>query len=199
MGKTGTAQIYDEKTGTYMTGKSDYIYSFAGIYPTDNPEIIVYAGLKKPKDTTNYVAPAVKDIIVNTSKYLNIVSDNNKTTTYTLGNYINKTTSTIKSELESNTKLYILGTGDKIISQYPKKSTKLYKGSTVALLTNNYDKAMPSLIGLSYKDAMNILKLMGVKYNLEGKGYVVSQSIPEGIIVGNDATVNLVLSGGLPE
>ena len=58
---------------------------------------------------------------------------------------------------------------------------------------------MPSLIGLSYKDAMNILKLMGVKYNLEGKGYVVSQSIPEGIIVGNDATVNLVLSGGLPE
>lgn len=199
MGKTGTAQIYDEKTGTYMRGASDYIYSFAGIYPTDNPEIIIYTGLKKPKDTANYVAPAVKDVIVNTSKYLNIVSDNNKTTTYKLKNYINKNTSNIKSELETHTKLYILGTGEKIISQYPSANQKLYKGSVVALLTDKYNKAMPNLVGLSYKDAMNILKLMGVKYELEGKGYVVSQSIPEGIIVGDDATVHLTLTGGLPE
>ena len=199
MGKTGTAQIYDEKTGTYMKGASDYIYSFAGIYPTDNPEIIIYTGLKKPKDTTNYVAPAVKDVIVNTSKYLNIISDNNKTTTYQVKNYRNKNTSNIKSELESYTKLYVLGTGEKIISQYPSANRKLYKGSVVALLTDKYDKSMPNLVGLSYKDAMNILKLMGVKYELEGKGYVISQNILEGIIVGDDATVHLTLSGGLPE
>ena len=105
----------------------------------------------------------------------------------------------IKSELESYTKLYVLGTGEKIISQYPSANRKLYKGSVVALLTDKYDKSMPNLVGLSYKDAMNILKLMGVKYELEGKGYVVSQSIPEGIIVGDDATVHLTLSGGLPE
>ena len=199
MGKTGTAQIYDETTGTYMKGASDYIYSFAGIYPSDNPEIIIYTGLKRPKDTVNYVAPAVKDVVVNTSKYLNIVTDTNKTTTYTLKNYINKVTSTIKNELETKTKLYVLGTGEKIISQYPSEKSKLYQGSVVALLTDTYDKAMPNLIGLSYKDAMNILKLMGVKYNLEGKGYVVSQSIPEGIIVGDDVTVTLTLNGGLPE
>ncbi len=194
MGKTGTAQIYDEKTGTYMTGQSDYVYSFAGIYPTDNPEIIVYTGLKRPKDTTNYLAPAVKDVVVNTSKYLNIVSDNQKTTSYSLENYINKKTSEVKSKIESQMKLYILGTGDKIISQYPKKESKLYKGSVVALLTDTYDKSMPNLVGLSYKDAVNILKLMDVKYNLEGKGYVTAQSVPEGIIVGNDTTVNLTLS-----
>lgn len=199
MGKTGTAQIYDETTGTYMKGASDYIYSFAGIYPSDNPEIIIYTGLKRPKDTVNYVAPAVKDVVVNTSKYLNIVTDTNKTTTYTLKNYINRVTSTIKNELETKTKLYVLGTGEKIISQYPSEKSKLYQGSVVALLTDTYDKAMPNLIGLSYKDAMNILKLMGVKYNLEGRGYVVSQSIPEGIIVGDDVTVTLTLNGGLPE
>ena len=199
MGKTGTAQIYDETTGTYMKGASDYIYSFAGIYPSDNPEIIIYTGLKRPKDTVNYVAPAVKDVVVNTSKYLNIVTDTNKTTTYTLKNYINKVTSTIKNELETKTKLYVLGAGEKIISQYPSEKSKLYQGSVVALLTDTYDKAMPNLIGLSYKDAMNILKLMGVKYNLDGKGYVVSQSIPEGIIVGDDVTVTLTLNGGLSE
>ena len=77
MGKTGTAQIYDEKTGTYMKGESDYLYSFAGLYPADNPRIIIYTILKKPKDTTNYVSEAVKNVVVNTSKYLNIIVDNN--------------------------------------------------------------------------------------------------------------------------
>ena len=42
---------------------------------------------------------------------------------------------------------------------------------------------MPNLVGLSYKDVNNILKLMKVKYQIEGKGYVVSQSIKEGDIV----------------
>ena len=29
-GKTGTAQIYDYTKGRYMSGESDYIYSFSG-------------------------------------------------------------------------------------------------------------------------------------------------------------------------
>ncbi len=194
MGKTGTAQIYDEKTGTYMKGESDYIYSFAGLYPTDNPEIIIYTALKKPKDTTNYIAPAVKDVVVNTSKYLNIIVDNSKTTTHKLESYVNKETSIIKSKLEENKmQVYILGTGEKIINQYPEKGSKLYPGSVVALLTDNYDKKIPNLTGLSYKDAINILKLMGVRYTAEGKGYVINQSIEEGSIVTEDMTVNLNL------
>ena len=35
-------------------------------------------------------------------------------------------------------------------------------------LTNNYDNTMIDFKGMSYKDANNILKLMGVKYTLEG-------------------------------
>lgn len=197
MGKTGTAQIYDETSGTYMTGESDYIYSFAGLYPSDNPEIIIYSALKRPHDTTNYVSTAVKDVVVNTSKYLNIVTDNNTTKNYTLNNYINNDTTLVKNELETNNlKVFILGTGDKIINQYPSKNTKLYNNSVVVLLTNNYDMSMPNLIGLSYKDASSILKLMGIKYNMIGNGYVVSQSIPEGIIVGNDVTVDISLNSG---
>lgn len=195
MGKTGTAQLYDEKTGTYMKGDSDYIYSFAGLYPIDNPQIIIYAVLKRPKDTENYIAPAIKDVVVNTSKYLNIVADNNKTSTYKIESYINKETNSIKTSLEENKmKLFILGTGEKIINQYPSKGTNLYQGSVVALLTDNYDKKIPNLIGLSYKDAMNILKLIGARYTTEGKGYVTNQSIPEGTIITEDMTVNLTLN-----
>ena len=72
IGKTGTAQLFDNKTGSYVSGASDYIYSYSGLYPGDNPEIIIYTALKKPKDTKNYLAGAVKDVVVNTSKYLNI-------------------------------------------------------------------------------------------------------------------------------
>lgn len=195
LGKTGTAQIYNEKTGTYMKGASDYIYSFAGLYPTDDPEIIIYTAIKKPKDTTNYLAPAIKDVVTNISKYLNIVTYNNKSTTYKLGNYVNKEITNVSSEItKSNMKLFVLGDGKKVIRQYPSKNSKLYTGSVVALLTDNYDKKMPNLVGLSYKDATNILKLMGVNYKVEGNGYVVIQSVSEGEIVGNDVTVVLNMS-----
>lgn len=197
MGKTGTAQIFDNKTGGYMTGESDHIYSFAGLYPADNPEIIIYTALKRPKDKTNYVAPAVKDVVVNVSKYLNIVVDNYHTSTYKLSNYVNKDIEVVKNELVNNgMKVYVLGTGDKVIAQYPSKNSIMYNNSVVALLSSDYNKAMPNLVGLSYKDAVNILKLMGVKYSLEGNGYVVSQSITEGTIVSDDINVVLTFSNG---
>lgn len=197
MGKTGTAQIYDDKTGTYMTGASDYVYSFAGLYPADSPEIIIYSALKRPKDTANYVAEAVKDVVVNTSKYLNIVVDSNRTESYELQSYINKNTASVKSELEKNyMKVYVLGNGEKVINQYPSKGNMLYRDSVVVLLTDTYDKAMPNFVGLSYKDANNILRLMGVKYDLQGNGYVVNQNVPEGILVSDDVTVVLQFSDG---
>lgn len=194
MGKTGTAQIYDSSTGTYMTGESDYIYSFAGLYPADNPEIIIYAALKRPKDETNYVAPAIRDVVVNTSKYLNIITNSNITDSYELKSYINKESELVKNELQRNgMKVYVLGSGEKIVNQYPSESSLMYPGSVVVLLTDSYDKVMPNLVGLSYKDAVNILKLMGVKYNLSGNGYVVNQSVGEGVIVTEDMQVEITL------
>ena len=197
MGKTGTAQIYDSRTGTYMTGDSDYIYSFAGLYPIDDPEIIIYAALKRPKDETNYVAPAVRDVVVNTSKYLNIIVDEYSTDSYKLSSYVNKEVDSVKSELEKNNmRVYVLGTGEKIINQFPLKNSEMYAKSVVVLLTDTYDKTMPNLVGLSYKDAVNILKLMGVKYSLTGNGYVVNQSISEGTVVGDDVIVELKFENG---
>ena len=93
-------------------------------------------------------------------------------------------------------KVFVLGTGEKIINQYPSSTNKMYNDSVVVLLTDTYNKAMPNLVGLSYKDAVNILKLMGVKYSLEGNGYVISQSVEEGTVVGNDITVEIKFSNG---
>ena len=45
------------------------------MFPEDDPEIIIYTVLKRPKDTNNYLAGMVKEVVVNTSKYLNIEND----------------------------------------------------------------------------------------------------------------------------
>ena len=194
MGKTGTAQIYDSSTGTYMKGGSDYIYSFAGLYPADSPEIIIYTALKRPKDETNYVAPAVRDVVVNTSKYLNIVTSNVSNEIYELKSYINKETEVVKNELQNNgMRVYVLGNGGRVVNQYPSIGSEMYPNSVVTLLTDSYDKTMPNLVGLSYKDVINIMKLMGVKYNLNGNGYVVNQSVPEGTIVTDEMVIELKL------
>ena len=134
---------------------------------------------------------------VNTSKYLDIKEESNDTTKYELDNYINKDTEVVKSELNKNgMKVLLLGNGDKVINQYPSLNISFYPNSVVVLLGSNYDKKMRNLVGLSYKDAINILKLMQVKYELNGNGYVVSQSIQEGSIITDDMVISLALENG---
>ena len=194
IGKTGTAQIYDYTKGKYMSGESDYIYSFSGMFPGDNPEIILYAAIKRPKDTTNYLAEAVKNVVVNTSKYLNIINENEDNITYKVGNYLNKDLTIVSNELKKHgIETIVLGNGSKIVGQYPNKGVTLYGKGKVIILTDNYDKKMIDLKGLSYKEAINTLKLMGVSYETEGTGYVYEQSISPDTIVNSGDIVNIKL------
>ena len=183
IGKTGTAQIFDNKTGKYESGATDYTYSFAGMYPKDDPEIIIYMALQKPKDTVNYVAPAVKEVLTNINKYLNINTGNEVKNNIYLDSYVNKNVNTVKEELDSKgISTVIIGNGDKVVNQYP-GSNSILLNDKVYLLTNNYNKEMIDIIGLSYKDATNILKMLGINYDTEGIGYVYEQSILPGTLV----------------
>ncbi len=179
IGKTGTASIYEN--GKYLTGGSNYIYSFAGLYPGNDPEIIIYMAVKKPKDEVNYIAPAVRDIVVNVSKYLNIENDDEDNKIYLIEDYSNQVVSTVTNELKNEEiKVITLGTGNKIVNQYPSSGVKLQNGDTVVLLTNNYDKTMIDFKGMAYKDVVSILKLMDVEYKLDGYGYAYEQNISKG-------------------
>lgn len=181
IGKTGTAQIYDDKTGKYMTGEADYIYSFSGLYPKDEPEIIIYTAAKRPKDTTNYLAPAVKEVIVNISKYLNMETDEETVNNYELDNYLNQNVNIVKDNLEKNNlKVITLGTSGKIIKQYPESGYKVHTDDNIILVTNNYDNTMIDLTNMSYKEATTILSLININYEIEGTGYVYEQSIAKG-------------------
>lgn len=188
IGKTGTASIFEN--GKYLVGSSDYIYSFAGLYPGDDPDIIIYMAMKKPKTTSTYMSTAIKDVIVNISKYLNIDTEEEKEQTYKTENYLEKSVTTVQKELtDKGLKVITLGTGNKIINQYPQKNITLTKNNLVVLLTNDYDKTMVDLSGLSYKECIEVLKLMNINYELSGYGYVTEQSIPPGTKVNEKLNV----------
>ncbi|MGM9875881.1 MAG: penicillin-binding protein [Bacilli bacterium] len=192
IGKTGTAQIFDYTKGKYMSGASDYIYSFSGMFPGDDPEIILYAAIKRPKDTTNYVAPMIREVEKNITKYLNIEEKSNEKKSYLVESFYNKKVNEVKTLLESkNIKVLVIGDGTEIVNQYPSVNSTIYEDDLVVLKTNNYDKRMIDLDGYSYKEVDNILRLMGVSYILEGNGYVYEQSIPVGEVINDTITIKL--------
>ncbi len=192
IGKTGTASIFEK--GRYLTGGGNFIYSFAGIYPGDDPEIIIYMAIKKPQDSQNYIASPVKEVLINTSKYLSIENKNKELTSISLQDYSNEIVTDIESKLKNNgLRVITLGTGNKVVDQYPKGNISIYKNDLVVLLTNKYDKTMIDFTGMSYKDAKEILKLMNVEYELSGYGYVNNQNIEKGTKI--DQKVILELKG----
>ena len=195
IGKTGTSQIYDEKRGGYLKGENDYIYSFAGMYPKDNPEVIIYAAIKKPNTpTSSTLSPSVVNLMKNIAKYKNMFTEktqNNSTvTSLILDSYINKKTEEVKAIMDQNhIQTVIIGGGDKIIAQYPKKGEKVLSYDKVFLITSGDQGKMPDLIGYSRSDAIYLMKTLGYKYELEGYGHVVSQSIAPGSDVGDNKII----------
>lgn len=192
IGKTGTAQIYDYSKGGYMTGESDYIYSFSGMFPEEDPEIIIYAAISRPCDTVNYVAPMIKEVEQNITKYLNIEDSSKEKEEYVVESFYNKNTSDVKDKLgRQNIEVLVLGDGDKVVDQYPSIDSKIYEDDMVIVKTNNVGDKMIDLTGYSRKQVINILELMGVLYEIEGYGYVYEQSIMVDEVIDDKIIVKL--------
>lgn len=182
--KTGTAQIASTNGKGYLTGSYDFIRGFAGIFPKDDPEIIIYANAKRPKpDNAKSLSYVVKSVVENTSKYYNIYDKQEETIekiSYTVGNYINKNLDKTKKELENNGILVeVIGDGDTITGQYPSKDITITKGSKVYLITNGDTITIPDFKGWSKKDVTTYLNLAGIPYQTDGIGYLVSQNLKE--------------------
>lgn len=191
IGKTGTAEI--SENGRYL--KDRYIYSFAGMYPKDDPEIIIYAMIKCPKyNSADALYESVKDIINSISKYKDIDVGKEKVESYTLKSYISKDIDKVTKELEDqDLDVMILGDGDKVIKQYPVVGTKVVSKDRIILLTNDSDLKMPSLKNLSRLEAIKVLEFLDIKYKIEGYGYVYDQSISKGASIDKDSKITLKL------
>ena len=198
IGKTGTAQIANERGGGYIQGTENVISSFAGIYPKSNPQVIIYASVKKPTmGLQKPISNAIKEIVENISKYYGNSSDNTSIDIkdFVVPSFINKKLDTAKTMLDTNGIHYVvLGDGDKIIKQSPSNRNTITTSDTVYLITNDSNIKVPNVVGLSSKTAKDVLQKLGIKVNLDGVGYVYEQSVSEGSDIVDGLEITLKLS-----
>lgn len=197
MGKTGTAQIASPKGG-YLTGTYDYIKSFAGIFPADDPKYIVYVAGKKPETNLGSWAKVITTAIEEIASYAKLTeskSDADPSKIITLDNYISKYLDTTLEELKNKKiDVIILGTGKYIINQYPLKNKTLLSGEKLFLLTNDKEIKMENLKGWSLSEVKTYCNLIGLKLEYNGYGYVINQSIEENAILDvNNMTLTIEL------
>ena len=203
-GKTGTAQIADTYHGGYLKGEGDIVSSLSAIYPKDNPKILLYASLYKPIGGSPVaINNAVKSIVKNVTTYynidVNIQNQNEVISNYKLKSYINKTRDEAVNDLNNNNiKSIVIGDGNKIIDQYPKRGVNVNSKEKCFLLTNG-NMIMPDMTNWSKKDVKDFSRLSGLEVVFTGTGYVNSQSIPSGSKVdrGTKITVGLAQKYGI--
>ena len=199
IGKTGTAQIANERGGGYLGGEEDIISSFSGIYPKSNPQVIIYASVKRPSGGSQKpVSNAVKEIVENVSKYYgnsDTSSNSLDIRDYKLPNFVNRKVDSAKTSLEPNHISYvIIGNGNKVMRQSPNSGETITSNDVVYFITNDSNLVVPNVVGLSSKVAKDVLQKMGLKVHLDGVGYVTNQSVGEGIPITTGMEIQLSLS-----
>ena len=140
-GKTGTAQKVNN--GVYMTG--NYIVSFIGFLPANDPEIVVYLAIDNPKGITQYggtvSAPIVKNIMEDAIVALDIEKQDGGTEKeyqwydkkyYTVADVVGLTKKEATSSLK-NFSIEYSGSGNTVISQSPLAGTRIAGGESVRL------------------------------------------------------------------
>ena len=198
IGKTGTAQIAKENGSGYISGKAEVITSFSGIYPKNDPQIIIYAAVKRPTNGSQKpLSNAVKEIVHNVSKYYG--NDDSKQNEIEINNYkvpsfINKKLDSVKTTLTSDKINYVvIGEGDKVVKQSPSPDTIMTNQDTIYLITNDRNQKVPNVVGLSSKVAKDLLQKLSIKVNLDGVGYVTEQSITPGTEITPNLEIKLTL------
>lgn len=197
IGKTGTAQLVNEKTGRYYTNDYYTIKTFTGMWPYEDPEIIIYASVKKSSGgSSKPLTTSVKSLVTNISKYLNIkVEEENKgLNNYTVENFINKNKDDVVKILKNNNINYIvLGDGNKIINQYPSKNSIVNINDLVILKTNSITYKLPDLTGYSKLEVRSICNMLEFNCTYDGYGYVTKQSIKKNTVIkkGDELKVTL--------
>lgn len=196
IGKTGTAQIASPNGG-YLDGEYDYIKSFAGVFPYENPEYIVYIAIKQLVGGTNDVAKVVNNVVEESAKTLNlvnVVSDEDKTKIITLSNLISKETNTTVEKLRMmGLNPIVIGNGKYITNQYPLNNEKALIGSKVFLVTNDSVLTMPNVIGWSRNEIVTFCNLVGIPYLINGFGDVLTVTKAPGDIIDKTTPLEITL------
>jgi penicillin-binding protein 2B len=187
-GKTGTAQI-PGSDGKYLRGHSNFLFSFLGMAPTDDPKLIVYVAVQQPEidESTNGSVPVSKifnPVMKSSLQYLNIEPvTQEEIVSSKVPDVTGKKAGDAVSRLkEKGLTPVVVGEGEKIEKQIPEEGAVILGGEKVILKTSGKVIA-PDMTEWSLRDVMKFAQAAGLKLNKAGSGYVTKQSIQPGSAV----------------
>lgn len=198
-GKTGTS----EKKGVTKVESSfseDYISSFCGFAPADDPQIAMLVFFDTPDGDAYYGSQVSSPVFINIMSevlpYLDVK------TSYTdeelgyvdasAGDYTGVSVDEAKTAVEADGfTATVKGNGSTVISQIPTVSSGLQKGGSIVLYTDSDSRSetisVPSFIGLSPDEVNNVASACGLNVSFSGattsSGTSSSQDIEAGTSV----------------
>lgn len=198
-GKTGTT----EKRGVTKVESSfseDYISSFCGYAPADDPQIAMLVFFDTPDGDAYYGSQVSSPVFINIMSevlpYLDVK------TSYTdeelgyvdasAGDYTGVSVDEAKTAVEADGfTATVKGNGSTVISQIPTVSSGLQKGGSIVLYTDSDSQSetvsVPSLIGLSPDEVNNVASAYGLNVSFSGattsSGTSSSQNVEAGTSV----------------
>ena len=198
-GKTGTSEKKDI-TKVESSFSEDYISSFCGYAPADDPQIAMLVFFDTPDGDAYYGSQVSSPVFINIMSevlpYLDVK------TSYTdeelgyvdasAGDYTGVSVDEAKTAVEADGfTATVKGNGSTVISQIPTVSSGLQKGGSIVLYTDNDSQSetvsVPSLIGLSPDEVNNVASTYGLNVSFSGattsSGTSSSQNIEAGTSV----------------
>ena len=214
-GKTGTSEKVSKLADT---GEKEYIVSFMGIAPADEPEIAILAFLDTPNDEgETYIsggqmgAPTVGAMLSDILPYIGVEAQYSEEEILNrdrgVPDVLEKKISDAAKALEDSGMRYrVIGEGDTVTKQLPAAHSVIAAGSEVILYADeepskNKEK-MIDLIDYDYVTAREKLSQIGVFISTSSpvsdpdSQLITSQSIAEGEEVEHGTIINVTLRSG---
>ncbi|MFN4083788.1 MAG: penicillin-binding protein [Bacteroidia bacterium] len=196
-GKTGTAKNIIQKPDE----KPIYKASFCGYFPADNPQYTCYVLIENPKKEDIYGAklalPVFKDIA---DKIFSQQIGLHKDLRFAKHHATDDLPFIAKAKTVDLKNIY-----NKLGVSHHIQADTVNEEESIWAYTNNYNhavaikpmlhkgNAMPTVEGMTAKDAIYLLESKGYKVLIQGKGKVINQSVQAGNIVNKGTTVILKL------
>ncbi len=173
-GKTGTSTNTVKEAGESV---KEYIVSFIGVAPMDDPEIAILVFLDNPKTTTAYVsggqmaAPTVGKIFADVLPYMGFEPEysesDQKLIDHSVPNLKGLTLEQANAKLtEAGFTSRVIGSGSTVTAQLPAANAVIASNSQVIIYLDSEPSAgmetMPDLYGLSYSVARQQLGSMAL-------------------------------------
>ena len=208
-GKTGTSEKIGSDNESVFS--KDYIASFCGYAPADDPQVAILVFFDTPSGNAYYgsqvSSPVAINIMSEVLPYLEIKTQyTEEELNYidvSAGDYTGLTVSEAQAKAEQDGfTTTVKGEGETVISQIPSVSSKVPTGGNIVLYTDTASSEeqimVPNLVGLSASEVNNVASAYGLNASFSGAvssgGVSTSQDIASGQMVSPGTVITVTFT-----